>query len=386
MFDIKKVYVDWKQKRRNSKIKVIVGLSGGIDSAYTAYLLKSQGYHVEAFYMRNWDTVKNNELNNILTEDEICTQTEDREDAILVANFLDIPFHEVNLVEEYWDLVFEKFLEDLRNGITPNPDILCNRYIKFDKFIEKIENEIGEFDFIATGHYAQIMEKNDKYYMTRPIDETKDQTYFLAEVRKEILNKIMFPLANINKKEIRENAIKLNLPVATKKDSTGICFIGERNFPKFVSNYIQEKEGNIINIETNEIIGTHKGVYYYTLGQRKGLNLGGQKEPLFVVKKDLENNIVYVGTENNDLLFSNKITANQFNLLVDKDDFTNLTSDLIQIKVRHSIETHEAKLLNYNFETNTIEIELSNKIKAVTPGQELVIYKDEIVIGGGQII
>lgn len=386
MFDIKRVFTNWKKHRNNSKIKVIVGLSGGVDSAYSAYLLKSQGYDVEAFYMRNWDTVKNQELNNILTEEEICTQTQDREDAIAVANFLDIPFHEVNLVDEYWELVFEKFLLDLRNGITPNPDILCNRYIKFDKFIEKIENEIGKFDFIATGHYADITEKDGKFFMTRPKDETKDQTYFLAEVKRETLSKIMFPLSNINKKEIRENALKLNLPVATKKDSTGICFIGERNFPKFVSNYIEEKAGDIINIKTNNVIGQHKGVYYYTLGQRKGLNLGGQEEPLFVVKKDLESNILYVGTENNELLFSTKIRAEQFNLLVEKEDFEKLTTDVIQIKVRHSVETHDAKLLDFNFDTNEIKIELVNKIKAVTPGQELVIYKDEVVIGGGQII
>ena len=247
---MKNIFQNYFEKKKNKKIKVIVGLSGGIDSAYSAYLLKRQGFDVEAFYMRNWDTVKNKELNNILTDDDNCNITQDMEDAKLIAGFLDIPFHKVNLVDEYWNLVFKTFIEELKNGITPNPDIMCNKYIKFDKFLEYVSKEIGEFDYIATGHYAKIVQKGDQYYLAKAKDSTKDQTYFLAEIQKELLPKIKFPLQDLLKSEVRENALKLNFPNAIKKDSVGICFIGERNFVKFLSNYIDTKVGDIINIDT----------------------------------------------------------------------------------------------------------------------------------------
>ncbi len=377
-----------KVKKENSQIKVIVGLSGGIDSAYSAYLLQQQGYQVEAFFMRNWDATINQEINNILTEDEICQQEEDYEDAKAVANFLKIPLHRLDLVDEYWNLVFAKFLEEIEIGLTPNPDILCNRFIKFDKFIDKIETKIGAFDYIAMGHYAKIKKENDQYYLAKAIDHSKDQTYFLAEIKHEVLPKIMFPLGNLTKKEIRDEAKKLNLPVATKKDSTGICFIGKRNFPEFISNYLKPNPGKILDIETNKVVGEHKGAFFYTIGQRRGLNLGGQQEAMYVVKKDLKTNIVYVGNENHPLLFSQIIKAINFNLLIDleKENF-DLLNLKVDIKIRHSIETHPATIIKTedNDKNLIITVKTDHPISGVTAGQELVIYKDDIVIGGGQI-
>ncbi len=377
-----------KVKKENSQIKVIVGLSGGVDSAYSAYLLKEQGYQVEAFFMRNWDSTINQEINNILTEDEICQQEEDYEDAKAVANFLEIPLHRLDLVNEYWNLVFAKFLEEIEMGLTPNPDVLCNRFIKFDKFIDKIEAKIGTFDYIAMGHYARIKEENGKHYLARAIDKSKDQTYFLAEIKQEVLPKIMFPLGDLTKEDIRTQAKKLNLPVATKKDSTGICFIGKRNFPEFISNYLQPNPGKIIDIETNKVIGDHKGAFFYTIGQRRGLNLGGQQEAMYVVKKDLKANVVYAGGENHPLLFKQTIKAINFNLLIDpKEEAFELLNLKVDIKIRHSIETHSARIVKTEKEADKLSIfvKTDQPISGVTAGQELVIYKDDIVLGGGQI-
>src|ERR1051325_8811779 len=196
-------------------------------------------------------------------------------------------------------------------GITPNPDIFCNKYIKFKEFTDYIFKNYPELEYVSTGHYASIKTKDDDYFLGQAIDEFKDQTYFLSEIDKKILNKIYFPLANLKK-----SAIKANLPTATKKDSTGICFIGKRNFPDFIANYLKDKPGKIIDQKTNKAIGKHRGVLFYTLGQRRGLNLSGNKEPYFVSKKDVKKNILYVATEKNpEFLYSNYIETENFNLL-----------------------------------------------------------------------
>ncbi|AHK22224.1 tRNA-specific 2-thiouridylase mnmA [Candidatus Hepatoplasma crinochetorum Av] len=372
---------DFKPKKG---AKIAVALSGGVDSATSAYLLKKEGYELKAFFMVNWDSAINSELNYILTDDEVCQQTKDYLDAKKVADFLGIELIRINFIKQYWDLVFQKFLKEIKMGITPNPDIFCNKYIKFKEFTDYIFKNYPELEYVSTGHYASIKTKDDDYFLGQAIDEFKDQTYFLSEIDKKILNKIYFPLANLKKSEVRKIAIKANLPTATKKDSTGICFIGKRNFPDFIANYLKDKPGKIIDQKTNKVIGKHRGVLFYTLGQRRGLNLSGNKEPYFVSKKDVKKNILYVATEKNpEFLYSNYIETENFNLLAPLE----LLKDFVWIKTRHSEIQYEAEILNVKNTKNKLKITIKTKedIKAVTPGQEVVIYKHKLCLGGGQI-
>ena len=362
--------------------KIAVLLSGGVDSAVVSKNLLDEGYKIEAFFMRNWDSTTNSELNNILTEDEICQQEKDYNDAKSVAKHLGIKLHRVDFVKEYWDDVFSVFLKEIELGLTPNPDILCNRHIKFDRMINYIEEKFPEFKYIATGHYAKIIEREGEKLLAQAKDIFKDQTYFLSEINKERLNKILFPLADLDKTEVRKIAIESKIPVANKKDSTGICFIGKRNFPEFISNYLKEKEGKIIDEETGEVIGKHKGVLFYTIGQRKGLNLGGYSKPYFVSRKDIKKNIIFAssGIDNINLL-TKVIKAKKFNFLVDES----LLSEgmKIKFKVRHSEFAFEGKLTLTS--EDEIKIDAVKEVKSVTPGQELVVYYKGVCIGGGQI-
>ncbi len=366
----------------NRKSKIAIMLSGGVDSAVVTKLLLDQGYDVEAFFMRNWDSTTNMELNNILTEEEICQQEEDYNDAIAVAKHFNIKLHRIDFVKEYWDDVFSTFLKEIDMGLTPNPDILCNRHIKFGRFVEFVEKNHPEFEYVATGHYAKIVERNGIKLLGQAVDAFKDQTYFLAEIDHNILNKVIFPLGSLTKKEIREIAAESNIPVANKKDSTGICFIGKRNFPEFISNYLEEKKGKIVDKETGEVVGEHRGALFYTIGQRKGLNLGGFEKPYFVSDKDIKKNIIYVslGTDNKSLL-TKEINAKNFNFLINPELITdNMT---IEFKTRHSEIIYDGKIKIVN--NNEVNINSSEEIKAVTPGQELVLYKNGICLGGGQI-
>ena len=278
---------------------VVLGMSGGVDSSVTAIILKEQGYNVIGLFMRNWDSMINNDvIGNPNLNDDICPQEKDYNDALAVCQKLDIPLHRIDFVKEYWDYVFTYFLEELKACRTPNPDVMCNRYIKFDMF-QKEAKKLGA-DYIATGHYAKIID--GKLY--KADDKNKDQSYFLSMVKKENFKDVLFPLGDIEKPKVREIASKYDLITAKKKDSTGICFIGERNFTKFLENYLPNKEGNIVNIENNEVLGKHIGLMYYTIGQRKGLNLGGNDDKLFVVGKDIEKNILYVAFgEDNEYLY-----------------------------------------------------------------------------------
>lgn len=363
-----------------AKAKIAIGLSGGVDSAVAALLLKQQGYEVEAFFMRNWDSTINNEWNKILTEEEICQQELDYEDAKKVANQLEIKLTRIDFVKEYWDLVFKRFLSEIKLGITPNPDIFCNKYIKFDKFVNYIFKQFPDFSYVATGHYARIVKENDEFFLGEAVDINKDQTYFLAEINKKILQKIYFPLWNLTKSEVRTIAKDNNLAVANKKDSTGICFIGERNFPDFIKNYLQQKPGKIIDEDSKVVVGNHVGVWFYTIGQRRGLSLNGFEQPYFVSDKDVKKNILYVSSgDKNKRLYHHKITAKNFNFLAPID----LINGEVEIKTRHS----EIKYLAVIKEISNKQITIESKtpIKFVTPGQELVIYKNGICLGGGQI-
>lgn len=351
---------------------VVVGISGGVDSSVAAILLKQQGYKVIGLFMRNWDSTINNDfLGNPDISNDICPQEKDYNDALSVCKKLDIPLYRVDYVKEYWDFVFTYFLEELKKGRTPNPDVMCNKYIKFDLFYKKAK-ELGA-DYIATGHYAKIID--GKLY--KASDLNKDQSYFLAYVNKAVFKEVLFPLQNIEKTKVREIALEYNLITAKKKDSTGICFIGERNFTNFLKNYLPNTPGKIIDIETSKVLGTHIGLMYYTIGQRKGLNLGGSNDKIFVVEKDLTNNILYVATGNeNKYLYSNKALITDFNYLTE-EKFEECTC---KFRYRQSDIPCSIKHLDNS------KIEVSyNRAKAVTPGQFCVLYKDDLCLGGGII-
>ena len=351
---------------------VVIGMSGGVDSSVAAILLKKQGYNVIGLFMRNWDsTINNDYLGNPNLDSDICPQEKDYNDALDVCNKIGIPLHRVDYVKEYWDNVFTYFLDELQKGRTPNPDVMCNKYIKFDLFYKKAK-ELGA-DYIATGHYAKIVD--GKLY--RATDKNKDQSYFLAYVNKDIFKEVLFPLQDIEKTEVRDIANKYGLVTAKKKDSTGICFIGERNFRNFLKNYLPNKNGNIVDIESNEIVGEHIGLMYYTIGQRKGLNLGGFSDRSFVVKKDLDNNILYVCSgDENKYLYSTKAIIKNFNFLTDEK------INKCSCKFRYRQQDIDCNIVY--LDNSTIEV-MYDGAKAVTPGQFCVLYKDDMCLGGGII-
>ena len=303
--------------------KVLVGLSGGVYSAVAAYLLKKQGYDVTACFMRNWDAITNGDyLGNPTLNNDQCPQEKDYDDAVKVAKQLGIELLRIDFIKEYWDDVFSYLIREYKVGRTPNPDIFCNKYIKFDAFM-KFAKDKG-FDMIAMGHYAKRIDKDNKAYLSKSFDKNKDQTYFLSQISQEQLAFSLFPLGDIDKKEVRKIAHDLNLDsVMDKKDSTGVCFIGERHFKEFLKNYIPMKKGNIVDVETNKVIGTHDGVMYYTIGQRKGLGIGGianqESKGWFVAKKDVINNILYVASGDvNSYLYSTSCRVDTLNWITDK--------------------------------------------------------------------
>lgn len=352
--------------------KVIVGMSGGVDSAVSAYLLKKEGYEVEGLFMRNWDSMINNDINgNPNLNNDICPQEEDYNDALETCKILGIPLHRVNFIKEYWDNVFTYFLKELERGRTPNPDILCNKYIKFDLF-KKEAIKLGA-DYIATGHYANT--KDGKLY--RGIDKNKDQSYFLAGVSSEQLENVLFPVGNLEKEKVREIAKVINLNVASKKDSTGICFIGERHYQEFIKNYLKPNPGDIIDVETGKIIGKHTGLMNYTIGQRRNVGISGNKERHYVCGKNVEKNILYVAFGDSKYLYSDSCLLEDINL-IDNDFPSNLTA-----KFRYRGEDYPVKI--EVLDDNKILVSYPEMVKVVTPGQACVLYNKEECIGSGFI-
>ncbi len=282
--------------------KVLLGLSGGVDSAVSAYLLKKQGYDVTCCFMRNWDSITNNDiLGNPTLSGSKCSQEFDYDDAVETAFDLDLPIVRKDFIEEYWKEVFSQFIETYKKGYTPDPDVFCNKYIKFGHFYEYAKS-LG-FDTIAMGHYASRIDEDNESHLYKAFDLNKDQSYFLAQISSEQLSHCLFPLNNFTKPQVREIAEREHLSaVMHKKDSTGVCFIGERNFKQFLNNYLPSKPGDVVDITNNQVLKKHDGVLYYTIGQHRGLNIGGIKgrsmDPYFVVGKDVEKNILYVAQEN----------------------------------------------------------------------------------------
>lgn len=352
-------------------MRVVVGISGGVDSSVAAYLLKQQGHDVVGLFMINWDA-----------DDGQCTAMEDYEDVKRVCDKIGIPYFSVNYAKEYYERVFTYFLDEYKKGRTPNPDVLCNREIKFGPFLEKAK-ALGA-DMIATGHYAKTFQKDGKTYLAKASDLTKDQSYFLNQLSQKQLSSVIFPLADITKKEVREIAKKLELSTAEKKDSTGICFIGERNFKKFLKQYLPAQSGEIRTLD-EKVVGQHDGLMYYTIGQRRGLNLGGTHdgngERWFVLKKDLEKNVLYVSQGECQELFSNGLYATDFNWIPEKPKEKEIEC-FAKFRYRQPDQAVKVTVL----EDRKIKVDFKEKQRAITEGQFVVLYDKNGVCYGGGII
>ncbi len=363
------------------KKKVILGLSGGVDSSVAAIRLLEQGYEVVGAFMRNWDSTTNNDiLGNKDINSEVCPQELDYQDALKVAEKLGIPCLRVDFIEEYWNYVFKYFLTEYERGRTPNPDIMCNKEIKFKAFLDFAIKQNA--DYIAMGHYAQVNHTENGSYLLRGKDNNKDQTYFLSQLSQDQIKISLFPIGDMIKSEVRSSAVEKDLVTATKKDSTGICFIGERNFKQFLKNYLPAKPGKMVRLN-GEVISKHDGLMYYTIGQRKGLEIGGlngySNEPWFVVGKDLKNNNLLVEQGyHHEYLYSNNCIIENCNWI---NDIPKENKEY-QAKFRYR---EQDNIVTIKFlEDNKAHIFYEN-VRAVTPGQACVIYDNEICLGGGII-
>lgn len=346
-------------------------MSGGVDSSVAAALLLEEGYDVIGLFMQNWEE-----------EDDsgVCTAVTDYEDVKRVCNKLKIPYYTVNFAKIYWDKVFKYFLEEYEKGRTPNPDVLCNREIKFGPFLEYAK-ELGA-DYIATGHYAKVERVNGKTYLKKAMDTNKDQTYFLNQLSQKQLEMVLFPLGDICKPKVREIAEKYGLSTAEKKDSTGICFIGERHFREFLKNYIPCKRGDIVDKDGKKV-GEHEGVMYYTLGQRRGLNIGGTKDGngdrWFVIDKDIKNNKLIVSQGEGEELFSSGLVTYKVNWIPEEP--TEKTFDCYA-KFRYRQPDQRVRV---TIESDKVRVDFYEKQRAVTPGQYVVFYTETDCLGGGVI-
>lgn len=359
--------IDWALERvekPKSRGLIVVGMSGGVDSAVSAALLHHLGYDVVGLFMKNWE------------EAEGCTAEEDARDVARVAASIGIPFYTVSFSKEYWDDVFTSFLEDLKKGLTPNPDILCNREVKFKRLLEKAL-AIGGVG-LATGHYASCREESGKWYLDRALDETKDQTYFLYTATQSSLSKTIFPLARLRKSEVREIAKELGLAVAEKKDSTGICFIGERKLKEFLHPYLGYTEGPIVTTE-GEVVGTHIGLAYYTIGQRKGMGIGGRGDAWFVVDKDIERNRIIVAQgANHPALFASGLVAKEPYWIGEPPPYPFSCTAKIRYRQADQVCTVEG-------DTERLHVHFEVPQRAITPQQSVVFYDGNTCLGGAFI-
>ncbi|CRK85524.1 tRNA-specific 2-thiouridylase MnmA [Candidatus Providencia siddallii] len=357
-----------------NEITVVVAMSGGVDSSVSAYLLKKEGYNVSGLFMKNWEEDDNSKY---------CSAANDLADAYSVCNKIGIKLYTVNFSAEYWDNVFKYFLLEYKNGRTPNPDILCNKEIKFKVFLNfAIKNFMA--DYIATGHYVRSNNKNSKYQLLRGLDSNKDQSYFLYTLSYRQISKCIFPVGCLKKIEVRQIASKINLVNAKKKDSTGICFIGKRKFSSFLSCYLPDQVGEIVTVD-GCVIGKHNGLMYHTLGQRKGLGIGGKRnmleKPWYVVGKDIKKNQLIVSQEQKHYyLMSCGLIANQL-YWVNREDINK--SFRCSVKTRYRQSDIPCTVIKLN--NNSIKVVFDYLVSAVTPGQSAVFYINEICIGGGVI-
>lgn len=354
--------------------RVIVGMSGGVDSSVSAYLLQQQGYQVEGLFMKNWEEDDN---------EEYCTAAADLADAQAVCDKLGIELHTINFSAEYWDRVFEYFLDEYRAGRTPNPDIMCNKEIKFKAFLEFACEDLGA-DYIATGHYVRNRKTATGHEMLRGLDTNKDQSYFLYTLSEKQVGQTLFPVGELEKPKVREIAEQLGLATATKKDSTGICFIGERKFTEFLGRFLPAQPGVIETVD-GEAIGEHQGLMYHTLGQRKGLGIGGKQgasdQPWYTVDKDLERNVLVVAQgATHPRLFSNGLEADQIHW-VDRTPLQNTLRCTVKTRYRQQDIPATVRAIG----DDRVEVIFDEPQSAVTPGQSVVFYQNEVCLGGAII-
>ncbi len=353
-----------------SKQRIVVGLSGGVDSSVTALLLKEQGYEVVGVFMKNWDEDD---------DDPHCPARQDFLDVLAVADKLGIEVEAVNFAQEYKDRVFSYFLREYEAGRTPNPDVLCNAEIKFKAFLD-YAMQLGA-DKIATGHYAQVRERDGKFELLKAEDGTKDQSYFLYRLNQAQLSKTLFPLGQLYKREVREIANKAGLANANKKDSTGICFIGERPFREFLEKYLPKKPGEMQTPE-GKAVGQHQGLMYYTIGQRQGLGIGGQGDPWFVAGKDMERNLlIVVQGHDHPLLLRDTLTATDLSWVSGEAPHTHW---VYSAKTRY--RQPDAPCSLNHVDPDTLEVAFGAPQWAVTPGQSVVVYESQVCLGGGIIV
>lgn len=380
-----------------NKKRIVIALSGGVDSSVAAFLLKKKGYELIALYMRNWH-------DNSLTINNECPWIEDSNDALQIAHQLDIPFQIIDLSTQYKERIVDYMISQYKNGKTPNPDILCNKEIKFDVFLNYAINL--KADYIATGHYCQKEYDGENYKLLRGKDLHKDQSYFLCQVNQNQLHKILFPIGHLNKKEVREIAKKNNLITAEKKDSQGLCFVGKIKLPVFLQQQIKKKKGDIIEVYQNsEIylnepligseylyqrscgtkIGEHDGCHFYTIGQRKGLEIGGRKKPLFVLSTNVKENIIFVGMgKNHPGLFRKnlKIKLTEIHWLANKNKMQNNSKRKYLVRIRHRQELQKAELVLKN---DYLCIFFQKEQRGISKGQFAAWYHKNELIGSGPI-
>ena len=349
-------------------MKIAVLLSGGVDSSVALRLLKDEGHNITAFYLKIW------------LQDEFsflgeCPWEEDLKYARAVCEQSNVPLKVIPLQTEYWDNVVSYTIREIKEGRTPNPDIFCNSLIKFGEFYDKIDDS---FEKVASGHYARVEEVNKKYFLKTSPDPVKDQTYFLAYLVQEQLSRALFPVGRFTKTEIRKLAKKYDLPTMARRDSQGICFLGQIKFNEFIKHHLGEIEGDIIEIDNGKVLGKHPGYYYYTIGQRSGLRLGGG--PWFVVKKEVKNNIVYVSKENKIELECNQFNVGKLNWIIGKKP----SKKDLKVKIRHGAHLYDCTIHWIDKEILKIKIEKSDK--GIAPGQFAVFYDGDFCLGGGVIL